>query len=144
MNFGEGFLEDFNARFNQFRQIETDIVMGRVSSGSVSNKAFSLLYQMELCYAAGAYYACLIMASTAIEASLSEQVPGKNLYEKLANSGYKEECNWLRVLRNSFVHGTDAAEVYHFPDKEEDKIIAQCQHAFKLVHVLYYDPIKNG
>lgn len=144
MSFGLGYLNKFNERFNEFRQIEHDIVIGRVSNGSASHKAFSLLYQMELCYAAGAYYACLIMACTAIEASLSEQVPGKKLYQKLENSGYKDECDWLRNLRNNFVHGSDANEVYHFPDKEdEDTIIEQCKYAFKLVHTLYYEPVKK-
>ena len=144
MSFGQGYLNKFNERFDEFRKIEHDIVMGKVSNGSASNKAFSLLYEMELCYAAGAYYACLIMACTAIEASLSEQVCGKNLYEKIRNSGYKDECDWLRNLRNSFVHGTDANEVYHFPEEDDEAtIIEQCKLAFKLVHILYYEPVKK-
>ncbi|HDM8171164.1 TPA: hypothetical protein P0E23_003804 [Vibrio harveyi] len=144
MSFGQGYLDKFNERFDEFRQIEHDIVMGKVSNGSASNKAFSLLYEIELCYAAGAYYACLILACSAIEASLSEQVPGNNLYQKLKNAGYEDESTWLRHLRNKLVHGTDAKEVYHFPE-EDDKaaIIEQCKRAFKLVHALYCEPVKK-
>ncbi|EJY4342065.1 hypothetical protein OGE23_003567 [Vibrio cholerae] len=144
MSFGPKYLEDFNRRFQEFREIEHEVISTCKANRNASPKAFSLVYEMELCYSAGAYYACLILACSSIEASLSKEVDGRSLYEMLKHSGYEDEISWLRCLRNNLVHGQDVEAVYHFPQKEQlDMLIKQCQRAFKLVHQLYYEPLKK-
>lgn len=144
MSFGPKYLEDFNRRFQEFREIECEVISACKVNRNASPKAFSLVYEMELCYSAGAYYACLILACSAIEASLSEEIKGNSLYEKLKQSGYESEISWLRLLRNNLVHGQDVSAVYHFPEEEQlDVLIEQCKTAFRLVHKLYNEPIKK-
>lgn len=51
------FLQDFKEKINEFRTIEADLVQGKHKDNACT-KAFSLLHDMELSYAAGAYYSC--------------------------------------------------------------------------------------
>jgi len=99
---------------------------------------------MELCYASGAYYACLVIACTSIEACLNHEFGDDGaLKTKLEQSGYAPEADWLRVIRNKIVHRNDHSIVkFHLMDENEQELKELCRKAFALVHTIYYNPIK--
>ena len=144
MSFDDKFLVGFNSRFHEFRAIEASVVIGKSNCNS-SGKAFSLLYDMELCYSAKAYYACLIIACTAIESILSHELGEKdNLKIKIEKSGYKNEADWLRLLRNEIVHGKGKQIIHNMVHGEiEEELKKQCRNAFKIVHTMHFNPIKE-
>lgn len=139
------FLKDFKEKFNEFRTIEAGLVRGKHKENSCT-KAFSLLHDMELSYAVGAYYACLIIACTSIEACLSHEFGNDgNLQSKLEQSGYSSEADWLRKIRNAIVHKNDDSIVkHHFSEEHEKELQDLCRRAFVLVHKIYYEPIKSA
>ena len=140
----QDFLQEFMARFNEFRLIEAKLVLGKFKDNSCQ-KAFSLLHDMELTYAAGAYYACLIIACTSIEACLNHELGNEgNLKNKLEKSGYTSEADWLREVRNAIVHKNDSSVVRnHFDEEHEEYLKKLCRKAFVLVHTVYFEPIKS-
>ncbi|WP_079202882.1 hypothetical protein [Pseudomonas sp. CC6-YY-74] len=137
-------LKSFKDKFKEFRTIEASLVFGRYKDDSCT-KAFSLLRDMELSYAIGAYYACLVIACTSIEACLSHEFGDKGtLGSKLEKAGYTTEANWLREVRNSIVHKNDSSIVqHHFSEEHEQELKELCRKAFVLVHTIYYEPVKN-
>lgn len=143
MNFDHEYLKKFNSRFSEFRAIEASIVAGKRKENSCG-KAFSLLYDMELCFAAKAYFACLIIACAAIEACLNHEFGNEgNLKSKIVRSGYEAEADWLRIIRNKIIHKNDSTIVSHFlVGKQEEELKVKCKNALKLVHEIYYNPIK--
>ena len=140
--FGEEFLESFTQRFKRFRAIEAQCVRGKAKSNSC-HAAFVLLKDMELCFSAQAYYSCLLISFTAIESCLNhENVPGNNMHEKIQNSGYADDLDWLRRLRNGIVHRGEVEHVLY--DHQENQLEELCKKAFVLAHTIYYEPIKNS
>ena len=137
-------LDSFKEKFKEFRAIEARLVSGKHKDNSCT-KAFSLLRDMELSYAIGAYYACLVIACTSIEACLSHEFGDKpTLDNKLKRSGYAAEANWLRNVRNAIVHKNDSSIVqHHFSEEHEQELKELCQKAFVLVHTIYYEPVKR-
>lgn len=111
MLYGKEFLHDFNERFDEFRKIELEAIKGK-GTNNFSEKSFSLLQEIELCYASGAYVACIILTCMAIEASIRNHLNSKDrLVELIKRSGYKDEIEWLRNLRKSLVHDVDNIEI---------------------------------
>ncbi|MEJ2633027.1 MAG: hypothetical protein P8014_13780 [Acidihalobacter sp.] len=135
------FAKYFAERFWRFRKIEAQCVRGK-SKDNHCHAAFVLLKDMELCFAARAYYSCLLISFTAIESCLNhENVPGRNMHEKIQNSGYADELDWLRVLRNDIVHRGKVDHVIY--DEEEQQLEEQCVKAFVLAHTIFHDPVKT-
>lgn len=142
-DFAESFYADYNQRVKDFRELEFEITFGQGNPKS-SYKAFALLSDMETCYAARAYYACLVLALAAIEAYLKTQFGDRNLYGNLEKSGYVHELDWLRKLRNAIVHEDDTESVKYLPRPEEQQILDDyCKRAFKFVHTIFYQPVKS-
>ncbi|EJG1899381.1 hypothetical protein [Vibrio parahaemolyticus] len=143
MNFDARYLDEFNQRFVEFRAIEADVVMGKRTENGCG-KAFALLDNMELSYASGAYYGCLVLACTAIEASLNHEFgDAGNLKSKIEMSGYGEEIDWLRLLRNKIIHKNESSIVeYVVDDQQESELKELCKLAFIMAHTIYFDPKK--
>ncbi|MDH4610469.1 hypothetical protein [Pseudomonas sp. BN102] len=139
------FLNEFKSKFDEFREIEASIVVGKFKDNACT-KAFALLRDMELCYASGAYYACLIIACASIEACLNHEFgDGGFLKAKLEQSGYAPEADWLRETRNKIVHQNDHSVVkFHLLEEDEEELKDLCRRAFALVHTIYYHPSKQS
>ncbi len=131
-NFGRSFWQ----RFEHFRKIETQ----EIEKGPFrySAEAFALLQEIELCYAAKAYYACLILAHSIIETHL-RRIEGMNGWaaQIFAKAGIREEMTWLTKLRNDITHGNPNELVSISIDDEMEKTLEQyCEKAFRLMHEL--------
>ena len=73
----------------------------------VSDHATALFMDMQIAYCAGAWLSVIIMSVSVIDAHLRETEAMDNEIgtAKLLNDYYTgEEINWLRVLRNKYVH----------------------------------------
>jgi hypothetical protein len=148
MGFTETFLDGFNERYNEFRQIEADSVRGK-GGENLSTKSFALLSELEMCYASKAYIACIMLACTAIEASIKNKIGKGNLAKKIEESGYKKEVDWVRLLRNDLVHNINSSHIEQscFADvkdieENEHKLREYCKRAFKLMHEIHFSPTK--
>ena len=133
----EEFGRDFWKRFNYFRQIEVNEVM--VGPFDYSAEAFALLRDAELCYAAKAYFASVVMAHSIIEIHLRkveglEERTASTLFKK---AGINEEVDWLRKLRNDIAHGNENPEItYGIDSNLEITWEAYCIRAFQFMHEL--------
>ena len=136
---------EFDQRFEEFRRIESEAISNTLRNGSDgSYKSFSLLSDMETCYAAKAYSACVVLACIAIESSFGKEMGNKkNLKSMIKKSGYEEDLDWLRELRNKIVHNEECEFVnYQNVDKSETDMDSICKKAFKMVHTIYLSPIR--
>lgn len=144
--FDESSLYLINRRFTEFRLIELEVIEECNSSSSPSWKSFALLYDMETCYATKSYFACILIAATAIEASLATFYGNKSegLYKDLKKSKYAAEADWLRLLRNSIVHKPNSNVVeLRITQEREKELDEKCKAAFRLVHTIYLNPVKS-
>lgn len=131
-NFGRGFWQ----RFNHFRSIETQEVFK--GPFRYSNEAIALLQDIELCYAAKAYYACLVLSHSIIETHLA-RVEGMTGWaaEMFAKAGIRDEIAWLTKIRNDITHGNPNKFVTFSLDDESQKTLEElCEKAFRLMHEL--------
>lgn len=133
----EKFASNFWARFDRFRQIEVqELVEGPFE---YSSEAFALLRDAELCYAAKAYFASIVMAHSIIEIHL-RKIEG--LQERTASAlfrraGIDEEVEWLRKLRNDIAHGNQNPEVTYGIDENLEQVWENyCLKAFQFMHEL--------
>ncbi|MGY6631589.1 MAG: hypothetical protein ACXIUL_11325 [Wenzhouxiangella sp.] len=133
------------SRIDKFRKIEADLVVGKRST-EFSAKSFSLLRDIEMSYATKSYYACLVLAFCAIEASLNKVFGNSgSMKEKIQKSGYADEADWLRDVRNKLVHKESTDLISYFPEPELEKILEEyCIRAFKIAHTVHFSPIKNN
>jgi len=133
----EEFGRKFWERFFYFRQIEAEETVGK-GVFAYSNEAFALLRDIELCYASKAYYACIILAQSIMEAHL-KQVEGMRggAAQLFKDAGIQAETEWLRNLRNAIVHGSPHEQVTYtvFPE-DEQTLEEYCIRAFRLMHEL--------
>ncbi len=132
----KNFYLNFQQRFNKFRHIETQEVLK--GPFRYSSEAFALLQDIELCYAAKAYYACLVLAQSIIETHLARvegiKGYGANMFK---NAGIYEEIEWLSKIRNDIAHGNPNKLVtISIDNKLEQELENQCEKAFKLMHEL--------
>lgn len=130
--FGRGFWK----RFEHFRSIEAQ----EIAKGPFrySNEAFVLLQDIELCYAAKAYYACIVLAHSIIETHLA-RVEGMTGWaaEMLKKAGIREEIAWLTKLRNDIAHGNPNQLVTIALDDETTEVLeGHCEKAFRFMHEL--------
>ncbi|MCD8032037.1 MAG: hypothetical protein LUF85_14765 [Bacteroides sp.] len=86
----------------------------------------TLFFDMQIAYCAGAWISVIVMSVSVIDAHLRdvEAMNAKIGTAKLLNDYYKgEDINWLRKLRNSYVHFEDNKSVFgmnaHFEKQEE-------------------------
>ena len=95
---------------DQARRIE-DAAIGDKTTGAFHPKAFALYYDMERCYASGAYRAAIVVAFMIIEMHLKkiEGLDGK-AWKILREAGIYDEVKWLHEERNRIVHGDDALD----------------------------------
>lgn len=132
----EHFGREFWKRFQWFRAIETqEIVKGPFR---YSPEAFALLHDIELCYAARAYFACIVIAHSIIETHLRrvENMEGwaAQIFKK---AGIREEIAWLSKLRNDITHGNPNEHVKYAIYSEDEEIWEQyCVKAFTFMHEL--------
>lgn len=132
----EKFSRDFWARFNEFRSIEAEEVIK--GPFRYCNEAFVLLQDIELCYAAKAYYACLVLAHSIIETHLA-RVEGLTGWaaEMFKKAGIREEIEWLTNIRNDITHGNPNKYVTISLDSESQQELEElCRKAFRLMHEL--------
>lgn len=74
----------------------------------VSDQASALFYDLQACYAIGAWLSVVVLSVSIIDAHLreTEAMDNKIGTAKLLNEFYEgpEDINWLRKLRNTYVH----------------------------------------
>lgn len=74
----------------------------------VSDQATALFYDLQACYSIGAWLSVIVLSVSVIDAHLreTEAMDNKIGTAKLLNEYYEgsEDINWLRKLRNSYVH----------------------------------------
>lgn len=139
MNFSpeqaQKFANDFWRRFENFRRIELEQIVGPFR---YSDEAFALLRDAELCYAAKAYFASIVMAHSIIEIHL-KKVEGLTgtAHELFKKAGIIDEVDWLRKLRNDIVHGNSSSQVTYDVDEELATVWERyCLKAFEFMHAL--------
>lgn len=125
---------EFIERFRAFRQIEMQQI--GFEPFAYSPEAFALLRDAELCYAARAYFASILMACSIIEIHLRKVVGLKesNAAALFRKAGINEETDWLRKLRNDIAHGNTNGQITY----DIDELIWEqyCVRAFTLMHEL--------
>ena len=134
----ERFGESFWKRFQDFRNIEFQSIPSYTPFISASQE-FALLRDIELCYAAKAYYACLVLvyASVQIQIEYVKKIPKHKVKSFLSETSIQEDHDWLRKLRNDIMHGNINANVkYHSSEDGEVVLEAYCIRAFKLMFKL--------
>lgn len=133
----ENYGRKFWQRFKHFRQIEVqEVIKGPFQ---YSNEAFVLLHDIELCYAAKAYYACLILAHSIIETHLRkvEGMPERGTAKLFKRAGIQEEMKKLSKIRNDIVHGNPNNDVKISMEPEDEEHLDQlCIEVFTLMHEL--------
>lgn len=132
----EGFGREFWRRFQDFRAIEAQ----EVAKGPFrySAEAFALLHDIELCYAARAYFACIVLAHSIIETHLRrvENMEGWAA-QIFKQAGIREEIAWLTKLRNDIAHGNPNEHVKYAIFPEDEEVWEQyCVKAFTFIHEL--------
>lgn len=74
----------------------------------VSDHATALFYDLQACYSIGAWLSVIVLSVSVIDAHLreTEAMDNKIGTAKLFNEFYEgpEDINWLRRLRNTYVH----------------------------------------
>lgn len=74
----------------------------------VSDQAAALFYDLQACYSIGAWLSVIVLSVSVIDAHLreTEAMDSKVGTAKLLNDFYEgpEDINWLRKLRNTYVH----------------------------------------
>jgi len=78
-----------------------------MASYLVSDHATSLLVELQCCYCAGAYLAVIILSVSIIDAQLreTEAMDSRIGTAKLLDEYFTgQDINWLRKLRNKYVH----------------------------------------
>jgi hypothetical protein len=132
------FAREYWRRFWEFRAIEgKNIPDGHFDSGEA---AFRLLSDLERCYAAKAYYACLMLSFAMMEIYLT-RVEGYSgsAATVIRDAGLMIEIDWLRKIRNDLTHGNpnDSFRYNASLDVEQRaKLEADCQRAFRILHAL--------
>ncbi|MBN8669487.1 MAG: hypothetical protein J0L80_02300 [Chitinophagales bacterium] len=96
-------------KWNERRDWVEKQLLDRSESGSflVSEHATTLFMDMQLAFCAGAWLSVVITSISVIDAQLRETEAANDSIgtAKLLNDYYKgEEINWLRQLRNKYVH----------------------------------------
>ncbi len=87
--------------------IENEIENSVVGSHLVSDQATALFMEIQACYNIGAWVTVIILSVSIIDAHLreTEAMDNKIGTAKLLNDYYEgEDINWLRKLRNKYVH----------------------------------------
>ncbi len=87
--------------------IENEIENSVVGSHLVSDQATALFMELQACYNIGAWLTVIILSVSIIDAHLreTEAMDNKIGTAKLLNEYYEgEDINWLRKLRNKYVH----------------------------------------
>jgi hypothetical protein len=87
--------------------IENEIENSVVGSHLVSDQATALFIELQACYNIGAWLTVIILSVSIIDAHLreTEAMDNKIGTAKLLNDYYEgEDINWLRKLRNKYVH----------------------------------------
>ena len=114
----------------QARRIEFTAIGDNVR-GEFHPKAFALYYDLERCYASGAYRAAIIVAFMIIEIHLKkiEGLDGK-AWKILRDAGIYDQVQWLHNERNCIVHGDDSLDFSSSHVFDEDKI-ADWRHKAK-------------
>jgi hypothetical protein len=129
------FANEFWMRFEHFRRIEVEQIVGPFR---YSHEAFALLRDAELCYAAKAYFASIVMAHSIIEIHLkkAEGLTG-TASELFKKAGITEEVDWLRKLRNDIIHGNSSSQVTYGINEDLATVWEQyCLRAFEFMHAL--------
>ncbi len=132
----ERFGREFWKRFDFFRAIEVKHVME--GPFQYSSEAFALLRDAELCYAAKAYFACIVICHSIIEIHLRkiEMLKGK-ASQLFRQAGIEQEMEWLTALRNDIAHGNSNPEVTYGVDDDVEAIWEKhCVKAFEVMHEL--------
>lgn len=133
----EKFGKEFWKRFQNFRSIEVKEIME--GPFEYSSEAFALLRDAELCYAAKAYFASIVMAHSIIEIHL-RKIGGfkdRTASELFRKAGIGEDVEWLRKLRNDIAHGNENLEITYGVDHDLEQVWeGYCIKAFKFMHEL--------
>ena len=134
-------LETFKYRRNKFRAVEKAYLK---SKDGFSKKSWALLENLETCYITKAYYALIVVAYAAIEASIKNEFGSEQKFKvSLKESGYKNDLKELADFRNSIVHDAEGKFSYLPTGIEEQELDYFCLNAMKLVHTIHFEPIKK-
>ena len=93
----------------RYEWIDNEIALAEKGSHFVSDHAISLFIDLQACYCIGAWLGVVILSVSVIDAHLREnEALDTNIgTAKLLNDyfeGNKNDINWLRRLRNKYVH----------------------------------------
>lgn len=112
----------------------------------VSDHATSLFMDMQIAYCSGAWLSVIVMSVSVIDAHLreTEAMDNKIGTAKLLNDYYTgEDINWLRVLRNKYVHVSIDKPVLEMNDWFNNQLELEkaATKAFKMtIHALFQSP----
>lgn len=128
--------------------IESEIVSAEKGVHLVSEHAASLFIDLQACYCIGAWLGVIILSVSVIDAHLRENEAMDNNIgtAKLLNDYYegsKEDINWLRYLRNKYVHIDidNPALNLNIQFDERDKLEKNATKAMKIViDTLFQNP----
>jgi len=112
----------------------------------VSDHATALFMDLQICYCAGAFLSVIILSVSIIDAHLREtEALDTNIgTAKLLNDFYTgQDINWLRQLRNKYVHINLNSPALKIDDQYDNREIMEVdvRKAIKMIlHALFQSP----
>lgn len=117
-----------------------------MASYLVSDQGTALLVELQSCYCAGAFLAVIILSVSIIDAQLreTEAMDDKIGTAKLLNEYFTgKDINWLRKLRNKYVHVDIDKPTLTIDDQYSNRkqMQSDARHAIQMViHAFFQSP----
>jgi hypothetical protein len=130
-------------RWEWLANLDNDLLEGGVITSDFSSE---LIRNADLCYASGAFVACLLVCGAAIETWLREEgTAGNRFVELIDDSDFdnrtKAAMHALRRNRNRWVHIDVPWEENDLEDqysKGHERLEKQCKEALRLMRTVVY------
>jgi hypothetical protein len=125
--------------------IEDEVENAMVGGYAISDYALALFQDMSRAYCAGAWISVIIVSISIIDAYLREDIGDNEIKTaKLLNDFYEgEDINWLRKLRNRYVHHNINKPVLDVDSymEEQGRLEQDATNAVKMViNALFQNP----